>query len=235
MTLASEIRFQATRSQGGVSGLWLRPADATRIVVVGHGAGAGMAHPFLEALCSRLADGGIATLRYQFPYMEAAVGTGTRGRPDRAPILEATVRSAVAKAAQLAPDLPLFAGGKSMGGRMTSRAQAAEPLPGMSGLVFFGFPLHPSGRPGTERAQHLADVRRPMLFLQGTRDRLAELELLEPVLERLGPLAKLHVIDGADHSFGVLKRSGRTPEDVLDELASTTLAWSEKILQEAAP
>ncbi|MFQ5526674.1 MAG: alpha/beta family hydrolase [Thermoanaerobaculia bacterium] len=231
---AEPIRFQATSSRGEVSALVLRPEAASSILVLGHGAGAGMDHPFLEALCGRLAASGMATLRYQFPYMEAFKRTGVRRRPDSAPILEATVRSAVRTAGEHAADLPVFAGGKSMGGRMSSRAEAADPLPGLRGLIFFGFPLHPAGRPGAERADHLKKVLRPMLFLQGTRDRLAELELLRPVIGDLGGRARLHLVDGADHSFHVLKRSGRTDEDALDELASETLAWAEAILEETA-
>jgi len=191
----------------------LRPDDARALLVLGHGAGAGMRHPFMTALAERLADARIATLRYEFPYMER----GSR-RPDRAPVLEARVREAVVDAA--AHGLPLFAGGKSMGGRMTSRA---APLPGVRGIVFFGFPLHPAGKPGIERADHLDAVDVPLLFLQGTRDKLAGLELLRPVVDRVG--GTLHVVDGADHGFSVLKRSGRTNDEVLDELAATAAAW----------
>jgi predicted alpha/beta-hydrolase family hydrolase len=180
-----------------------------------------MAHPFMEGVATRLAARGVATLRYQFPYVER----GSR-RPDPAPILEATVRSAVEVAAGLAGDLPLFAGGKSMGGRMTSRAAAAEPLSGVRGLVFFGFPLHAMGKPGVDRADHLARVTVPMLFLQGSRDRLADLELLAPLIARLTVPAALHVIDGADHSFHVPARSGRSDADILDELAETTAGWA---------
>ncbi len=230
MKSAAKVRFCATASRGEVSGLLLRPNDASSLLVLGHGAGAGMTHPFLESFADRLAEGGVATLRYHFPYMETATRTGVRRRPDFAPILEATVRSAVEAARELAEGLPVFAGGKSMGGRMTSRAEATRPMPDLRGLVFLGFPLHPAGKPGTERADHLDEVRRPMLFLQGTRDRLADLALLEPVIARLGDRARLHVVEGGDHSFQVLKRSGRSPDDAFDELVSVTLDWIREIL-----
>ena len=174
-----------------------------------------MRHAFVEALAGRLAERGVATLRYQFPYMEEK----RRGPPNPRRILLATVRAALATASRRAGDLPLFAGGKSMGGRMTSLAQAEEPTPELRGIVFVGFPLHPAGRPGTERGEHLASIKVPMLFLQGTRDRLAELELLRPMCASLGERAELRRIDAADHSFHVLKRSGRRDPDVLDELA----------------
>lgn len=193
-----------------------------------HGAGAGMHHPFMRDMAERLAARRIATLRYEFPYM-----TQGRKRPDRPPVLLATVRARVAEAARRAPDLLLLAGGKSMGGRMTSQAQAAEPLPGVRGLVFFGFPLHAAGRPGVERGRHLAAVDLPMLFLQGTRDKLAELSLLEPICRDIGPRAELHVVLGADHGFKVLVRSGRTSEQVLDELADAVAAFADRIAREA--
>ena len=177
----------------------------------------------MESIAQRLAARGIGTLRYQFPYTEQ----GGR-RPDPEPVLLATVRAAVAAGREAADDLPLLAGGKSMGGRMTSRAAAAGPLPGIVGLVFLGFPLHPAGQPGVTRADHLGKVDIPMLFLQGSRDTLADLTLLRPVLERLGKRATLRVIEHADHSFHVLKRSGRTDEQVLDELAVATAEWREK-------
>jgi predicted alpha/beta-hydrolase family hydrolase len=215
------LRFQATPGAGAVSAILMRPRDATSVLVLGHGAGAGMCHPFMESVATMLAEHGVATFRYQFPYMER----GGR-RPDHRPVLVATVRAAVAQAAELAADLPRFAGGKSLGGRMTSHAAAAEALPGVRGLVFLGFPLHPAGRPGTERADHLTDVTVPMLFLQGTRDKLADLALLEPVCAALGVRSRLHIVDGADHSFHVLKRSGRTDEQAVAELAATTAAWT---------
>jgi predicted alpha/beta-hydrolase family hydrolase len=185
-----------------------------------------MRHPFLEDLAHRLSARGLATFRYQFPYTEAG-----RRRPDRAPVLLHTVRAAVATAASLEPDLPLFAGGKSMGGRMSSLAVSETPLDGMNGLVFFGFPLHPAGNPTTERAHHLSRVSVPMLFLQGTRARLADLDLLLTICSRLGDRARLHVLEGGDHSFAVLKRSARNRDDVLEELAETTAGWTKEILR----
>ena len=192
--------------------------------VLAHGAGAGMRHPFLERFAQALAERGVATFRYEFEYMEQK-----RGRPDPPAVAQARVRAAVSEAAAAAPGLPLFAGGKSFGGRMTSQAQAAESLPGVRGLVFLGFPLHPPGRPGTARAEHLDGVQIPMLFLQGTRDDFAGLALLEPVVGRLGARATLHVVEGGDHSFKVLKKSGRTDADVFEELVQTTVAWTQRI------
>lgn len=207
---------------GSVSGLLLRPSNATSLLVFGHGAGAGMHHPFMEQMSAALAARGMATLRYQFSYMEAG-----RRAPDRAPRLIQTVRAAVAVAERMADDLPLFAGGKSMGGRMTSMAAGEEKLPGVRGLIFFGFPLHGVGKePSTDRGIHLANVGIPMLFLQGTRDRLADLDLLRPLVAELRPASALHVVEGADHGFHVLKRSGRTDQDVIDELADTATGWA---------
>ncbi len=220
----AELKFQASRSAGEVSALLVRPDAARWMMVLGHGAGAGMRHPFMEDLAAALAAHGIATFRYQFPYVEKGVS-----RPDPQPVLLATVRAAVDAARAGALGLPLLAGGKSMGGRMTSLAAAKEALSGVKGIVFFGFPLHPAGVPSTERAGHLARVTAPMLFLQGTRDKLAGLDLLRPVIERLGSRATLHVVDGADHSFAVLKRSGRTAGDVLEELAGTAAAWAQRL------
>ncbi len=205
-----------------VSALLLTPARPRALYVLAHGAGAGMRHAFMESIARRLAALGIGTLRYQFPYTEQ----GGR-RPDPEPMLLATVRAAVAAGLEAADGLPLLAGGKSMGGRMTSRAAAAAPLAGVGGLVFLGFPLHPAGQPGVSRADHLARVKVPMLFLQGTRDTLADLTLLVQVVERLGKLATLRVIEHADHMFHVLKRSGRTEEQVLDELAMAVAEWPE--------
>jgi len=209
---------------GEVSALLLRPAKARRLLVLAHGAGAGMSHPFMEILAGELAGVGVATLRYQFPYMEAR-----RRSPDAPAVLTATVVAAVRAAAEAAPGLPLLAGGKSMGGRMTSQAAAQGPLDGVRGLVFFGFPLHPPNQPGTKRADHLAKVAMPMLFLQGTRDTLADLQLLRPVCAKMGWRATLHVIETADHSFHVLKRFGRSDPEVLRELAEKTASWAEQI------
>lgn len=217
-----ELRFETTPQAGEVSAILLRPPDARCLYVLAHGAGAGMRHAFMEAACARLAERGVASFRYQFPYMEQ----GRRG-PNPRGVLLATVRAAVAAAADAAGDLPLFAGGKSMGGRMTSLAAAAQPLPAVRGLVFYGFPLHAAGRSGSERADHLADVDRPLLFLQGTRDKLAPLEELEPRVRTL-PRAELHVVEGGDHSFHVLKRSGRTDEEVHVELAETVAAFADR-------
>lgn len=208
-----------------VSGLLQRPEGALCLLVFAHGAGAGMSHPFMEGMARRLAERGVATFRYNFPYME-------RGgkRPDSAKLLTSTVRLAVATAMSEAGDLPLLAGGKSMGGRMTSLAAAESPLEGVRGLVFFGFPLHPAGRPSTERAEHLSAVDLPMLFLQGTRDSLAPLDLLRPICDQLGSRAKLHVVEGGDHSFRMQRGAERTHDAVLEELAEVVLEWATKIV-----
>ena len=179
-----------------------------------------MRHPFLERMAEALGERAVATYRYEFLYMEKRAG-----RPDPPAVAQARVREAVQDAAHVAPGLPLFAGGKSFGGRMTSQAQAGEPLPGVRGLVFLGFPLHPPGRPATARAEHLSQVRIPMLFLQGTRDEFAGLDLLRPIVKNLAG-ATLHVVEGGDHSFKVLKRTGRTEADVMNELAETITAWT---------
>lgn len=221
----SQHEFLATRSSGTVSALLGRPEGSRALYVLGHGAGAGMHHAFMAAVAEGLARSGVATLRYAFPYTEAG-----RKRPDPAPVLMKTVRSAVAEAARLAPDLPLFAGGKSMGGRMTSNAAAREPLPGVRGLIFLGFPLHAPGKDSPERGVHLAEVGLPMLFLQGTRDRLADLDLLRPLLDGLVPPPALHVIEGADHGFHVPKRSGRSDAEVLDDVCARTAAWIDEVL-----
>ncbi len=208
-----------------VSGLLLRPADAKALYVFAHGAGAGMTHRAMESNAQGLAARGIATLRYQFPYMER----GGR-RPDPPKIAHAAVRAAVAEAARLAPDLPLFAGGRSFGGRMTSQAQADAPLPKVRGLAFLGFPLHPAGKPGIERAEHLGRVETPMLFVSGSRDALAGLDLLRPVVDALGSRASLHLVDQADHSFKVAAKSGRTPADAEAEALDALSEWMLRII-----
>lgn len=217
---AMPLRFLATPEKGEVSALLRRPDDARALLVLGHGASTNMRHAFLAGLSAALADVGIATFRYQFPYMEKG-GGGLDGRA----VLLATVRSAVAAAAAAVPDLPLFAGGHSMSGRMTSNAAAEAPLPALRGIVFVAFPLHPAGKPGIERAEHLAAVTVPMLFLSGSRDDLGDMSLLRPVVERLGQRATLHVVETGDHGFKVLKRSRTTEEPVLEELARVTSGW----------
>ena len=194
------------------------PSGATACLVLAHGAGAGMTHAFMSDLAEALHAGQVATLRYQFPFIERG------GRPDPPEVAHAVVRAAVATAVERMPALDVFAGGKSFGGRMTSQAQAASPLPSVRGLVFVGFPLHPAGKPSIARAAHLAQVRVPMLFLQGTRDALAELPLLTPVTDRL-PLATVEIVDDADHAFHVRKSSGRTDREVLRELAASMARW----------
>jgi len=216
--------FVATPSSGEVSAILVRPPAARSLYVFAHGAGAGMRHAFMQAVADRLAAAQIASFRYNFPFTEAG-----RGGPNPEPVLLRTVRSAVAAAAGLAPGLALFAGGKSMGGRMTSKAAAAEPLGSVLGLAFFGFPLHAPGKTSDERGAHLADVGLPMLFLQGTRDKLADLELLRPLLSRVRPPPTLHVVDEADHGFHVPKRAGRSDADVLDELCATFVRWSAEV------
>ena len=215
-----EIRFDADGAE--VSGLVVRPDGARWLYLFGHGAGAGMRHRFMAAMTEVLARRGVATFRYQFPYMER----GSR-RPDARPTLVTTVRAAAREAARIVPGLPVIAGGKSMGGRMTSLAMAEAPIDRVVGLAFLGFPLHAAGKqPSAERGAHLAAVPVPMLFLQGTRDTLADLTLLEPLTRSLGERATLHVVEGADHSFHVLKRSGRQDEDVLEELGDSMAAWA---------
>jgi predicted alpha/beta-hydrolase family hydrolase len=198
------------------------PAEARALLILAHGAGSGMRHPFMADVTRALAATGIGVLRYEFPYMEQR-----KPRVDPSAVATARVREAVAEAARLAPGLPLLAGGKSFGGRMTSTAQAEDPLPGVRGLVFLGFPLHPPKRPSRTRAEHLDSVRLPMLFLQGTRDDLADLELIRAVCGGLGERPRLHVIEGADHSFRVPKRVGRDAGAVIAELAATIAAWND--------
>jgi uncharacterized protein len=207
-----------------VSGLLQMPAEATCCYVLAHGAGAGMAHPFMATVADGLAERGIATLRYQFLYMEQ----GSK-RPDPPALAQAAVRAAVAKAGEFARGLPLIAGGKSFGGRMTSQAQAASPLDDVRGLAFLGFPLHPAGKPSAERANHLAEVTVPMLFLQGTRDTLADLALLKPMVADLGKRATLRLFDDADHSFHVPARTGRKDADVMREMLDAFAGWAEKV------
>jgi predicted alpha/beta-hydrolase family hydrolase len=209
---------------GRVSGLLCAPPGAHAAYVLAHGAGAGMTHPFFGAVAEGLAERGIATMRYQFPSMER----GSK-RPDAPRVAQATVRAAVERAAQALPGVPLVAGGKSFGGRMTSQAQAKAPLPSVKGLAFLGFPLHPPGQPSDERARHLVDVRLPMLFLQGTRDDLAELALLRAVIERLGARATLEVFDDADHSFHVRAKSGRNDAQVLNALLDALAHWIDEV------
>jgi uncharacterized protein len=203
-----------------VSALWQQPPRPRATYVFAHGAGAGMQHGFMEALSQALFEQSVATLRYQFPYMERGAK-----RPDAPALAQATVRAAVAAARERLPGMPLFAGGKSFGGRMTSQAQAAAAMPGVRGLAFVGFPLHPAGKPGIARAAHLAAVQVPMLFLQGTRDELADLALLRGVVEGLGDHATLHLEDDADHAFHVRARSGRSDAQVLQALAQAMAAW----------
>jgi hypothetical protein len=217
------LRF-AVEGGGEVSALLDRPADARRILVLAHGAGAGMSHSFLGKLAAIFAELGTATLRYQFPYMEQR-----RRIPDTPSLLTATVAAAAKMASESAPALPLFAGGKSMGGRMTSQAAAEGLLEGVAGLIFFGFPLHPPNRPGTKRADHLADVKQPMLFLQGSRDAFADLKLLRPICAKLGKRATLQIIPDADHSFHVPKKSGKDDAQILMELAKTASLWADEV------
>jgi len=191
--------------------------------VFAHGAGAGMNHPFMQRAADALEARGIATQRFDFPYMQAK-----KSRPDPPAVAEEAVRQAVAEAARNHPGLPILAGGKSFGGRMTSQAQASQPMPGVRGLVFFGFPLHPPGRPGTSRAEHLTAVDVPMLFLQGTRDEFAQRDLLQQVVRGLGDRATLHLVEDGDHSFKVPKRTGKSEADVMNELADTFVQWADK-------
>jgi predicted alpha/beta-hydrolase family hydrolase len=214
-----KLEFEVANA-GPVSALLTSPAKAHACYVFAHGAGAGMTHPFMETFAMGLGARGVTTLRYQFPYMEKA-----SRRPDPPDVAHAAVRAAVAEAGRRCPGLPLIAGGKSFGGRMTSQAQASAPLAGVQGLAFVGFPLHPAGKPSSDRARHLAQVKVPMFFLQGTRDTLAELTLLEPVVAGLGARASLHIVKDADHSFHVLARSGRNDREVMIEILDTFASW----------
>jgi predicted alpha/beta-hydrolase family hydrolase len=208
-----------------ISALFQLPPAATTCFVLAHGAGAGMEHPSMAALAADLAARSIATLRFQFPYMELR-----SRRPDPPAICHATVRAAVAEAARLAPALTLIAGGRSFGGRMTSQAQAIKPLPGVKGLAFLGFPLHPAGKPSADRAEHLTEVKIPMLFLQGTRDELAKLELLQPLIDQLGARATLKLLQDADHSFHVPARTGRKDAEVRAEMLDALATWVEQAI-----
>ncbi|NNK48121.1 MAG: alpha/beta hydrolase [Gemmatimonadetes bacterium] len=221
----SELKFVAAPGAGEVSAILVKPPHCGALFVLGHGAGAGMRHRFMDGIADALSEHGIASFRYQFPYVEAG-----KRRPDRAPILTGSVRAAVAAARELEPDLPLLAGGKSMGGRMTSTAQAESSLPSVRGLVFFGFPLHRPGDPSNARADHLADVDVPMLFVQGTRDRLAELDRVETVVATLGNRATVSVVRDGDHGFDVLKRTGRSTGEVYDDMAAAVRRWTDSIL-----
>lgn len=211
-------------AQAPISGLVLPAREAHACYVFAHGAGAGMNHPFMSTVADGLAGRGVASLRFQFPYMEQGAK-----RPDPPKVAHAAIRAAVQEAAARLPGLPLVAGGKSYGGRMTSQAQAAAPLAGVQGLVFVGFPLHMAGKPSVDRAEHLAQVKIPMLFLQGTRDALAELALIRQVTDGLKDRATLYVVQDADHSFHVPARSGRTDSQVLDEILDATVAWMRKL------
>jgi predicted alpha/beta-hydrolase family hydrolase len=217
---ALEMKFVATEAKGEVSALLVRPSEASHLLVLGHGASTNMRHRTLQTIAERTAGAGIATFRYNFPYMEQG------RRLDSREVCTATVRSAVAAARRAAPDLPLLAGGHSFGGRMTSTAASESPLEGVCGLVLFSFPLHQPGKPDVTRAAHLAGVTVPMLFLSGTRDTLADLNLLRPVCERLGSQATLHLLDTADHGFRTLKRSRSSDEDVFVEMARVVRQWA---------
>ncbi|MGX1318735.1 putative alpha/beta-hydrolase family hydrolase [Bradyrhizobium sp. USDA 377] len=218
-TKTQELKLDIERS-GTVSAILTLPAHARACYVLAHGAGADMRHSFMEKTAEGLAERGIATLRFNFPYMEEK-----KGRPDQPAVAHAAIRAAVAEAARRCPGLKLVAGGKSFGGRMTSQAQSKAALPDVKGLAFLGFPLHADKKPSSERAEHLAGIAIPMLFLQGTRDGLADLSYLKPVVEKLGPKAMLHEVEGGDHSFAVLKKSGRTNDEALTEVLDTLAAW----------
>ena len=224
MTVSTrELRLDIERI-GAVSAILMVPADARACCILAHGAGAGMRHPSMDKIAEGLAKRGIATFRFNFPYME-----NQQGRPDQPVVAHATIRAAVEEATRLCPGVKLVAGGKSFGGRMTSQAQSKAALPGVKGLAFLGFPLHADKKPSTERAEHLRGVAVPMLFLQGTRDGLADLGLLRPVVAALGATATLHEIEGGDHSFAVLKKSGRTNDEALAEALDRLAAWIDEL------
>ncbi|MBR1089880.1 dienelactone hydrolase family protein [Bradyrhizobium manausense] len=218
-----ELKLDVERI-GKVSAILMQPDNARACYILAHGAGAGMRHASMDKIAEGLAKRGIATLRFNFPYME-----NKQGRPDQPAVAHATVRKAVEEATRQCAGLKLVAGGKSFGGRMTSQAQSKAPLPGVKGLAFLGFPLHADKKPSTERAEHLGGVAIPMLFLQGTRDGLADLDLLKPVVAALGAKATLHVIEGGDHGFAVLKKSGRTDDEALAEVLDTLAAWIDRL------
>jgi predicted alpha/beta-hydrolase family hydrolase len=221
----STVRTSIAVGDSSVSALLLKPAQARVCYVLAHGAGAGMTHPFMEAVAMELCERRIATLRYQFVYMEQG-----GKRPDGPKVAHAAVRAAVAKASELLPKVPLIAGGKSFGGRMTSQAQALSPLPGVRGLAFLGFPLHAAGQASDERAAHLFDVRVPMLFVQGTRDALADMKLMKPLVKKLGARATLHTVEDADHSFHVPAKSGRKDADVRGEFLDAFARWADGVI-----
>lgn len=221
MNKNKNIKFNVSEKAGEVSGILLLPDNATSIFVFAHGAGAPMDHPFMNKTAALFSEQGIATLRYNFPYTEKK-----SKRIDPTPVLLETVRSAVNAAKKYAGDIPLFAGGKSMGGRMTSQAMSKDPIENVKGLIFLGFPLHPIGKESTERAEHLFNIKVPMLFLQGTRDKLANLDLLRPIVSKIGKSATLYIIEGADHSFHVLKSSGKNDDEILKQLAVEVKEWT---------
>jgi len=220
---AKEMKFLATPEKGEVSALLIRPGDANHLLVLGHGASTNMRHATLQTIAERMADAGIATFRYNIPYMEYGKGRDSQG------VCTATVRAAVAAAHKAVPGLRLLAGGHSFGGRMTSTAASESPLDGVRGLVFFAFPLHQPGKPDTKRAEHLSAVTVPMLFLSGTRDELAKLDLLRSVSKKLGKRATLHLLDTADHGFRTLKRSRKSEEDVFAEMARIVGEWASQL------
>ena len=224
--IVKETFFQAGKGDRSVGAIFMRPENARQLLVFAHGAGAGMQHGFMAGMAEFLAENGVATFRYQFPYMQQG-----KKSPDKQTILVDTVRAAVKAAGKLADDLPLLAGGKSLGGRMTSTAASQQALPGIKGLVFFGFPLHAPGKPSSSRGDHLFAVSLPMLFLQGTRDNLADLALLQALCVRLQAQAEaaLHIVEGADHSFHVPKSTGRNDSDVLAELARVAARWAQRL------
>jgi predicted alpha/beta-hydrolase family hydrolase len=223
MIESDTIKFLATSSKGEISALLIRPDDATHLLILGHGASSNMRTPMMQAIAEALAKAGIATFRYNFPYSE-----NKRGR-DSNPVCVETIRSAVKAAHKAAPDLPLLAGGHSFSGRMTTTAASEAPLDGVKGIVLFAFPLHPAGAPDTKRAEHLAKVTVPMLFLSGTRDALGELDLLRPTIKKLGKRAKLHVVDTADHSYRILKKTRKSDEDVFAEMARVVKTWASEL------